>query len=67
MTILHKRDIQQLLLAVFLQAGSIHKSLLTLSCVIRGLADNQVRAQVLIWLLSHTKTLWLMLCSTCKV
>jgi hypothetical protein len=24
------------------QAGNIHKSLLTLSCVIRGLADNQV-------------------------
>jgi hypothetical protein len=27
---------------VLVQAGNIHKSLLTLSCVIRGLADNQV-------------------------
>jgi hypothetical protein len=24
------------------QVGNIHKSLMTLSCVIRGLADNQV-------------------------
>lgn len=28
------------------QAGSIHKSLLTLSCVIRGLADNQVSREI---------------------
>lgn len=35
----------ELCLCALLQAGNIHKSLLTLSCVIRGLADNQVTAQ----------------------
>lgn len=32
---------------VLVQAGNIHKSLLTLSCVIRGLADNQVNRDIM--------------------
>lgn len=44
---------------VVLQAGNIHKSLLTLSCVIRGLADNQVRPPATTVLAAAAVALWL--------
>lgn len=40
------------------QASSIHKSLLTLSCVIRGLADNQVRQGTACVFIGAEHVLW---------